>query len=73
MRPLFCGGDSACRWAVLSGDPEDIYVTDALALDMFSDDDAPMRVMRTTRERVAFDAVSDRVALDAVRERIRCR
>ena len=36
IRPLFCEGKGPFRWAALSGDPEDIRVTDALALEMFA-------------------------------------
>jgi urocanate hydratase len=43
VRPLFCEGKGPFRWAALSGDPEDIHVTDALALDMFDDDPALVR------------------------------
>src|SRR5207244_8295374 len=37
IRPLFCEGKGPFRWAALSGDPEDIRVTDRLALEMFAD------------------------------------
>ena len=36
VRPLFCEGKGPFRWAALSGDPDDIHVTDELALDMFA-------------------------------------
>jgi urocanate hydratase len=39
IRPLFCVGKGPFRWAALSGDPEDIYKTDALAKEMFADDE----------------------------------
>jgi urocanate hydratase len=61
VRPLFCEGKGPFRWAALSGDPEDIYVTDALALDMFSDDDALVRWIRMARERVAFQGLPARI------------
>ena len=35
IRPLFCEGRGPFRWVALSGDPEDIYRTDRLALEMF--------------------------------------
>ena len=35
IRPLFCEGRGPFRWAALSGDPEDIRVTDRLALELF--------------------------------------
>ena len=61
VRPLFCEGKGPFRWAALSGDPEDIHVTDALALDMFNDDDALVRWIRMARERVAFQGLPARI------------
>lgn len=40
IRPLFCEGKGPFRWAALSGDPEDILKTDALAKEMFAKDEA---------------------------------
>jgi urocanate hydratase len=61
VRPLFCEGKGPFRWAALSGDPEDIHVTDALALDMFSDDAALVRWISMARERVAFQGLPARI------------
>jgi len=61
VRPLFCEGKGPFRWAALSGDPEDIHVTDALALDMFADDPALVRWIRMARERVAFQGLPARI------------
>jgi urocanate hydratase len=61
VRPLFCEGKGPFRWAALSGDPEDIHVTDALALDMFGDDEALVRWIRMARERVAFQGLPARI------------
>jgi urocanate hydratase len=61
VRPLFCEGKGPFRWAALSGDPEDIHVTDALALDMFGDDDALVRWIRLARERIAFQGLPARI------------
>src|SRR5213078_4186308 len=38
VRPLFCEGNAPFRWAALSGDPDDIAVTDEAELEMFADD-----------------------------------
>src|SRR5207249_843486 len=54
IRPLFCEGKGPFRWAALSGDPEDIRVTDEAALDMFGYDEALVRWIHLARERVAF-------------------
>ena len=43
VRPLFCEGRGPFRWVALSGDPDDIRVTDTAALDMFSENDALCR------------------------------
>jgi urocanate hydratase len=61
VRPLFCEGKGPFRWAALSGDPEDIHVTDALALDMFGHDPALVRWIRMARERVAFQGLPARI------------
>jgi urocanate hydratase len=61
VRPLFCEGKGPFRWAALSGDPEDIHVTDALALDMFAGDATLVRWIRLARERVAFQGLPARV------------
>jgi len=61
VRPLFCEGKGPFRWVALSGDPEDIHVTDALALDMFGDDDALVRWIRMARERVTFQGLPARI------------
>src|ERR671937_715346 len=43
IRPLFCEGKGPFRWAALSGDPDDIRVTDEAALDLFGYDEALVR------------------------------
>jgi len=61
VRPLFCEGKGPFRWAALSGDPDDIRVTDEAALEMFSNDDALCRWIRMARERVAFQGLPARI------------
>ena len=61
VRPLFCEGKGPFRWAALSGDPEDIHVTDEAALDMFADDAALCRWIHMARERVAFQGLPARI------------
>jgi urocanate hydratase len=61
IRPLFCRGKGPFRWAALSGDPDDIAATDALALEMFADDEALCRWIRLARERVAFQGLPARI------------
>ena len=61
IRPLFCEGKGPFRWAALSGDPEDIRVTDEAALDMFAHDESLVRWIRLARERVAFQGLPARI------------
>ena len=46
IRPLFCRGIGPFRWAALSGDPEDIYKTDAKVKELIPDDRAPASLAR---------------------------
>jgi urocanate hydratase len=61
VRPLFCEGKGPFRWAALSGDPADIHATDALALEMFADDEPLCRWIRLASERVAFQGLPARI------------
>ncbi|MFN2444218.1 MAG: urocanate hydratase [Vicinamibacterales bacterium] len=61
IRPLFCEGKGPFRWAALSGDPEDIRVTDRAALEMFADDEALCRWIRLAGDRVAFQGLPARI------------
>jgi urocanate hydratase len=61
VRPLFCEGKGPFRWVALSGDPDDIRVTDDAALEMFAGDDALCRWIRLARERVAFQGLPARI------------
>jgi urocanate hydratase len=61
IRPLFCLGKGPFRWAALSGDPDDIAATDALALEMFADNAALCRWIRMAQARVAFQGLPARI------------
>jgi urocanate hydratase len=61
IRPLFCEGKGPFRWVALSGDPEDIYRTDRLALEMFPHDETLARWMPMARERVHFQGLPARI------------
>jgi urocanate hydratase len=61
VRPLFCEGKGPFRWAALSGDAKDIHATDALALEMFREDEALCRWIRMASERVAFQGLPARI------------
>ncbi len=61
IRPLFCLGKGPFRWVALSGDPEDIYRTDDLVLEMFGDDDYLATWIRMAREKVQFQGLPSRI------------
>jgi urocanate hydratase len=61
IRPLFCEGRGPFRWVALSGDPEDIYRTDRLALDMFPRDETLARWIPMARERIRFQGLPARI------------
>ncbi len=71
IRPLFCEGKGPFRWAALSGDPEDIRVTDDAALEMFGHDDALVRWLLLARTRVAFQGLPARILWLGYGERAR--
>jgi urocanate hydratase len=61
IRPLFCEGKGPFRWAALSGDPEDIYRTDRLVLELFPEDKKLARWIKMAQERVAFQGLPARI------------
>jgi urocanate hydratase len=61
IRPLFCAGRGPFRWAALSGDPEDIYATDRLALELFPRDATLRRWLELARERIRFQGLPARI------------
>ena len=61
IRPLFCEGKGPFRWGALSGDPEDIYRTDDLVLNMFPENEALCRWITMAREQVKFQGLPSRI------------
>jgi urocanate hydratase len=61
VRPLFCQGKGPFRWVALSGDPRDIYRTDALAAELFPEDGHLKRWLTLARERVQFQGLPARI------------
>src|SRR5712671_5955920 len=61
IRPLFCRGIGPFRWAALSGDPEDIYRTDAKVKELIPDDPHLHRWLDMARERIAFQGLPARI------------
>jgi urocanate hydratase len=61
IRPLFCRGVGPFRWAALSGDPEDIYRTDAKVKELLPDNDHLHRWLDMARERISFQGLPARI------------
>ena len=61
IRPLFCRGIGPFRWAALSGDPQDIYKTDAKVKELIPDDPHLHQWLDMARQRVAFQGLPSRI------------
>ncbi len=61
IRPLFCRGIGPFRWAALSGDPEDIYKTDAKVKELLPDNKHLHNWLDMARERIAFQGLPARI------------
>ncbi len=61
IRPLFCQGKGPFRWAALSGDPEDIKVTDDLMMELFPENKGMIRWIKMAREKIAFQGLPARI------------
>jgi len=61
IRPLFCKGIGPFRWAALSGDPEDIYKTDAKVKELIPDDPHLHNWLDMARERIKFQGLPARI------------
>ena len=61
IRPLFCRGVGPIRWAAQSGDPEDIYRTDAKVKELLPDNRHLHHWLDMARERIAFQGLPARI------------
>ena len=61
IRPLFCRGVGPFRWAALSGDPEDIYKTDAKVKELLPNDTHLHHWLDMARERIQFQGLPARI------------
>jgi urocanate hydratase len=61
IRPLFCEGKGPFRWVALSGDPEDIYVTDQAIMELFPEDEHLSRWLKMAKEQVRFQGLPSRI------------
>ncbi len=61
IRPLFCEGKGPFRWAALSGDPNDIAVTDELIRNLFPHNKSLLRWLDLAKEKIAFQGLPARI------------
>lgn len=61
IRPLFCEGKGPFRWAALSGDPNDIAVTDEVIGNMFPENKSLQRWLKLAKEKIAFQGLPARI------------
>jgi urocanate hydratase len=71
IRPLFTEGRGPFRWAALSGNPEDIYVTDEVVMKEFAANKSLVRWIRKAHDRVQFQGLPARVCWLGYGERAR--
>jgi urocanate hydratase len=71
IRPLFCRGVGPFRWAALSGNPEDIYRTDARVKELIPDDPHLHNWLDMARERIHFQGLPARICWVGLGERAR--
>jgi urocanate hydratase len=69
IRPLFCEGKGPFRWVALSGDPEDIYKTDAKLKELFPHNKAMVHWLDMARDRIAFQGLPARICWLGLGER----
>jgi urocanate hydratase len=61
IRPLFCEGKGPFRWAALSGNPQDIGVTDELMIKLFPENHSLQRWLKLAKEKIAFQGLPARI------------
>ena len=71
VRPLFCEGKGPFRWAALSGDPKDIWVTDEVILKEFAYDEHLVKWIQMAHDKVAFQGLPSRICWLGYGERAR--
>jgi len=69
IRPLFCEGKGPFRWAALSGDPNDIYETDKVILELFPENKGLARWIEMAQEKIAFQGLPSRICWLGLGER----
>jgi urocanate hydratase len=71
IRPLFCRGIGPFRWVALSGNPEDIFRTDAKVKELIPDDPHLHNWLDMARERIAFQGLPARICWVGLKDRAR--
>ncbi|HXS52491.1 MAG TPA: urocanate hydratase [Usitatibacter sp.] len=71
VRPLFCEGNGPFRWVALSGNPQDIYKTDAKVKELIPDDAHLHNWLDMARSRIRFQGLPARICWIGVRDRAR--
>lgn len=71
IRPLFCEGIGPFRWVALSGDPEDIYKTDAKVKELIPDNPHLHNWLDMARERIQFQGLPARICWIGLKDRAR--
>ncbi len=71
VRPLFCRGYGPFRWVALSGEPDDIYRTDAKVKEVIADDAHLHHWLDMARARIAFQGLPARICWIGVKDRYR--
>ncbi len=61
IRPLFCEGKGPFRWAALSGDPNDIAVTDEVMMNLFPQNEGMIRWIKMAQQKIAFQGLPARI------------
>src|SRR5450432_2567058 len=61
IRPLFCEGKGPFRWVALSGNPQDIAVTDELMVNLFPQNHSLQRWLKLAREKISFQGLPARI------------
>jgi urocanate hydratase len=71
IRPLFCKGIGPFRWVALSGNPEDIYRTDAKVKELIPDNPALHNWLDMARSRIQFQGLPARICWLGLADRAR--
>jgi urocanate hydratase len=71
IRPLFCEGKGPFRWVALSGNPEDIYVTDRAVMDLFPENDHLKHWITMAQKKVEFQGLPARICWLGYGERVK--